>query len=137
MQVINAGSKNNPSKGLNDRLVLQIIDSGKGINPEDYINAFEPFVRLSQANKLLDDDNPLTDKRINRINSIDTSRSDSASIKRANIESHIESIEGTGLGLSIVKSICEQAGIDVFMKAAHSIDLSRNDNQGLCVTLVF
>ena len=58
-------------------------------------------------------------------------------IKRANIESHIESIEGTGLGLSIVKSICEQAGIDVFMKAAHSIDLSRNDNQGLCVTLVF
>lgn len=106
---------------LAGRLVLQVMDSGEGIGPDDYSNVFEPFVRLSQmakeSDKLLENlDNGL--------------RSDSA-------EQKTYEVDGTGLGLSIVKSICEQAGIDVFMNGSILTAASRKDNKGLCVTLVF
>lgn len=103
------------------KLVLQIIDSGEGIHPDEYSNVFEPFIRLSQMAKV-------SDKLLE--SSVDKLRSDSAQKK-------IGEIEGTGLGLSIVKSICEQAGIDVFMNGSILTDSSRKDNKGLCVTLVF
>lgn len=125
--VIDSGKINEPVNKINDRLVLQIIDSGTGIHPDDFAKVFEPFVRLNQSPKIID-----------RFlgNFADTGRSDSAGKKTAEIE-------GTGLGLSIVKSICEQAGIDVFMRAAALTDSGQNngnkglDNKGLCVTLVF
>lgn len=90
-----------------DRLVLQVIDSGCGIAPDYYENAFEPFVRLGKTGL--------------------QSRSDSAGNQST-------PIGGTGLGLSIVKTVCEQSGINVLMKTA---DTSRKENQGLCITLVF
>lgn len=118
--VIKSGKLNKLSKALSGRLVLQIIDSGAGINPSDYENVFEPFVRLNQVTNATDQ----------FIDSRSASRSDSASKTS-------QEIEGTGLGLSIVKSICEQAGINVFINNSTSIISSQNSNRGLCITLVF
>ena len=106
---------------LAGRLALQIIDSGEGIHPDEYINVFEPFVRLSQTTKASD---KLPDNSDNGV------RSDSVDQKTGETE-------GTGLGLSIVKSICEQAGIDVFMHGSILTESSRKDNKGLSMTLVF
>ena len=106
---------------LAGRLVLQIMDSGAGIHPDDYENVFEPFVRLSQKSKTSD---RLLGEHAEML------RSDNAGKKTAEIE-------GTGLGLSIVKSICEQASIDVFMSTATLIDLEQDNHRGLCITLVF
>ncbi len=106
---------------LTGRLVLQIIDSGAGIHPDDYENVFEPFVRLSQKPKTSD---RLLGEHAEML------RSDNAGRKTAEIE-------GTGLGLSIVKSICEQAGIEVFMNAATLTDSEQDNHRGLCITLVF
>ncbi|CAM4129288.1 HAMP domain-containing sensor histidine kinase [Psychrobacter arenosus] len=118
------------------RLILQVMDSGPGIEPTDYERVFEPFVRLSQRSQATD--TPMTDMTV-------TARSDSAVKTTA--------IDGTGLGLSIVKSICEQAGIAVFLSWSPlvnepSIDepaindpaisqTGHSAQQGLCVTLVF
>ena len=118
--VIHSGKLSNSSKVLGSRLVLQIIDSGTGIDSSDYKNAFEPFVRLNQ---LSDTDAQFSDDR-------GASRSDSASKQS-------QAIEGTGLGLSIVKSICEQARIDVFMNDSTAAISSPNNNRGLCITLIF
>lgn len=120
IHVIHSGKLTHLSKASGSRLVLQIIDSGAGIHPYEYKNAFEPFVRLNQ---LSNSDEQLSDD-------INKSRSDSASQKS-------QAVEGTGLGLSIVKSICEQAGIDVFMNDATANILSQNSNRGLCITLMF
>ena len=119
-QVIHSGKLNSLSKIIDNRLVLQIIDSGAGIHPSDYETVFEPFVRLHQSSNA---SYPLS------TNTSD-SRSDSAS-------QNSQEIKGTGLGLSIVKSICEQAGIDVFMNNSTSKILNLNGNRGLCITLVF
>ncbi|MGP4974212.1 sensor histidine kinase [Psychrobacter alimentarius] len=118
--VIHSGKLTHLSKASGSRLVLQIIDSGAGIHPYEYKNAFEPFVRLNQ---LSNSDEQLSDN-------IHKSRSDSASQKS-------QAVEGTGLGLSIVKSICEQADVDVFMNDAAANISSQNSNRGLCITLMF
>ncbi|WP_201557001.1 sensor histidine kinase [Psychrobacter sp. 72-O-c] len=119
-QVIHSGKINKLSTPLENKLVLQIMDTGQGINPKDYASVFEPFTRIAQTSKALDkfSENPT-----------DTLRSDNAG-KRTN------EIDGTGLGLSIVKSICEQANIDVFMKASTLTATSGEESQGLCVTLL-
>ncbi len=118
--VIHFGKLRNLSKASDSRVILQIIDSGAGIHPNEYENAFEPFVRLNQ---LSNNDEQLSDD-------IHKSRSDSAS-------QSAQTVEGTGLGLSIVKSICEQAGIDVFMNDAAANISSQDNNRGLCITLIF
>lgn len=106
---------------LADRLVLQIMDSGAGIDPDDYSNAFEPFVRLSQLSKAVEASSEKFAAN---------TRSDSASNQN-------NAINGSGLGLSIVKSICEQAGIDLFMSTSILTDARTGRNSGLCVSLVF
>ncbi|WP_201512526.1 sensor histidine kinase [Psychrobacter alimentarius] len=118
--VLHSGKPRNLSKASDSRVVLQIIDSGAGIHPHEYKNAFEPFVRLNQ---LSSSDEQLRDDS-------HESRSDSAS-------QSAQTVEGTGLGLSIVKSICEQAGIDVFMDDATANILNQNNSRGLCITLIF
>ncbi len=119
-QVIHSGKLNSLSKMIDNRLVLQIIDSGAGIHPSDYETVFEPFVRLHQSS--------------NASYPLSTNTNDSRSDSTSNTS---QEIKGTGLGLSIVKSICEQAGIDVFMNNSTSISSSPNNNKGLCITLVF
>lgn len=114
--VIKSGKIDHLPKAENCRLVLQIMDSGDGIHPNEYANVFEPFVRLSQPVKISE-------------SLIDVSRSDGA------VKSN--HIDGTGLGLSIVKSICEQAGIDVFMNSSTLVATEGKKTRGLCVTLLF
>ncbi len=123
--VIHSGKLSHSSKVLGSRLVLQIIDSGAGIAPSDYKNAFEPFVRLNQLSNA---DAQFSDSQFN--DDRNASRSDNASKQS-------QEIEGTGLGLSIVKSICEQARIDVFMNDSTAVISSPNNNPGLCITLIF
>ena len=118
--VIHSGKLSTSSKISSSRLALQIIDSGPGIHPSDYENIFEPFVRLNQSSNTSD---PLS-----------TNTSDSRSDSAKDIS---QQIQGTGLGLSIVKSICEQASIDVFMNNSKSTKLTHDYNRGLCITLVF
>ena len=118
--ILHSGKPRHLSKASDSRVVLQIIDSGTGIHPHEYKNAFEPFVRLNQ---LSSSDEQLRDDS-------HESRSDSAS-------QSAQTVEGTGLGLSIVKSICEQAGIDVFMDDATANILNQNNSRGLCITLIF
>ena len=114
------------SPAASSRLILQVMDSGPGIEPAEYERVFEPFVRLAQPTQSLD--SAATASPI-------TSRSDSAAKSAA--------IEGTGLGLPIVKSVCEQAGIAVFLAPSplgQDFAIEQNDqiaNRGLCVTLVF
>ena len=131
-QVIHSGKLNSLSKIIDNRSVLQIIDSGAGIHPSDYETVFEPFVRLNQSSNTVDQlrnnmGNNMSDSMSNNTND---SRSDSTS-------NTSQEIQGTGLGLSIVKSICEQAGIDVFMNNSTASFSSPNNNKGLCITLVF
>ena len=114
--IIKSGKIDHLPKAANCRLVLQIMDSGEGIHPHEYANVFEPFIRLSQPVKISES---LTD----------VSRSDRA------VKSNY--IDGTGLGLSIVKSICEQAGIDVFMSSSTLAATEGKKTKGLCVTLLF
>lgn len=123
-QVIHSGKLNDLSKTLSSRLILQIIDSGTGIYPSDYKTVFDPFVRLNQVNNKADQ----------LSNSMDDNTSHSRSDSTNNTS---QEIQGTGLGLSIVKSICEQAGIDVFMDDSTATISSQNNNKGLCITLVF
>ena len=128
--VIHSSKLNNSSNMSNSRLVVQIIDSGAGIDPNDYENAFEPFVRLNQLSNadVQFGETKFSDAQFSEGRS--ASRSDSASKQS-------QAIEGTGLGLSIVKSICDQAGIDVFMNDSTVVISSPNDNRGLCITLIF
>ena len=120
-QVIHSGKVNKLSKPLESKLVLQILDTGQGIDPKDYASVFEPFTRISQTSKTSD---KFSEK------ATDTLRSDNAGQKT-------NEIGGTGLGLSIVKSICEQANVDVFMNASTLTATSGEEQQGLCMTLVF
>ena len=114
------------------RLVLQIMDSGVGIAETDYDSVFVPFVRLNQT--------PSTTENLEGKSS-NTVRSDNVS-KTSFIAGQVKNtteIEGTGLGLSIVKTICQQANIDVFMTVSTMKTASATDQQptGLCITLVF
>ena len=115
------------------RLVLQIMDSGRGIAATDYESVFEPFVRLSQTAS--NADNIIK-------NSTDIARSDSVTNtdirteKGSGVDGGSE-IKGTGLGLSIVKTICQQANIDVFMSTSTLMPAPNQPASGLCITLVF
>ena len=119
--VIKSEKINKLSKSLGNKLILQIMDTGTGIDPNDYENVFEPFVRLSQT--------PKTSDGLSE-NITEILRSDSADRKN-------DQIEGTGLGMSIVKSICERADIDVFMNTSTLTSSNCEDNKGLSITLIF
>ncbi|WP_201582786.1 ATP-binding protein [Psychrobacter jeotgali] len=125
--------------GLNNRLALQVMDTGKGVNPADYEAIFDPFVRLSTSKEPSGNAIDANSAAVTLQNA-ELRRSDSASNPMQEVEG-IDGIEGTGLGLSIVKSICEQSGIEVFLSQS---TLNSNAGQrgsgeysGLCVTLVF
>lgn len=90
--------------------ILQIIDTGCGIDQEHYLQAFEPFVRL----------NSMQDTMVHRSDNLAVSQGP----------------KGTGLGLSIVKTVCEQTGILLFLSVSQGSDYNLTANRGLCVTLV-
>lgn len=132
-QVIHSSKSYKLASAQASRLVLQIMDSGAGIAATDYESVFEPFVRLSQTASNADS--------IIK-NSTDITRSDSVTnteirtAKGSGVDGGSE-IEGTGLGLSIVKTICQQANIDVFMTTSTLTPAPNQQASGLCITLVF
>lgn len=132
-QVIHSSKSYQLTGAQASRLVLQIMDSGAGIAAIDYESVFEPFVRLSQTASNADS--------IIK-NSTDITRSDSVTntdirtAKGSGVDGGSE-IEGTGLGLSIVKTICQQANIDVFMSTSILTPAPNQQASGLCITLVF
>lgn len=98
-------------------IVVQIADTGIGIDPAHYQSVFTPFVRLEQ--------------HATQIQSSDT-------IKKTNAP--LAANSGTGLGLSIVYQICQQAHIDLYLSATPTLPVNDNSQlaaQGLTVTLVF
>ena len=128
-QVIYSKQSHKRFKPLKNKLVLQIMDTGSGIDPKNYASALEPFIRIANtSNKISSQTSNTLDENLE--NSTRALRSDNAGQKS-------NDVVGTGLGLSIVKSICEQAGIDMFMSASTLTDSEPDDNKGLCVTLVF
>ena len=132
-QVIHSSKSYKLASAQASRLVLQIMDSGAGIAATDYESVFEPFVRLSQTASNADS--------IMK-NTTDITRSDSVTNTDIRIAtgSGIDGgseIEGTGLGLSIVKTICQQANIDVFMTTSTLAPAPNQQASGLCITLVF
>ena len=109
------------------------MDTGTGIDPKDYTSVLEPFIRITHlSNKISSQISSQTSNTLdeNLKNPTDSLRSDNAGRKT-------NEIGGTGLGLSIVKSICEQAGIEMYMSTSTLTDSGQDDNKGLCVTLVF
>lgn len=94
---------------LENACLLQIIDSGAGMDVEQYHRAFDAFVRLSVE---------------------DTERSDVA-------QQQSEQKNGTGLGLALVKSICIKLGIQLYLSPSQHSSHNPTQNRGLCVSLVF
>ncbi|MDN5565324.1 MAG: ATP-binding protein [Psychrobacter sp.] len=128
-QIIYAKKPHKLSEILENKLILQIMDTGSGIDPKDYTSVLEPFIRIaSLSNKISSQTVNTLDENLK--NPTDSLRSDNAGRKT-------HEIGGTGLGLSIVKSICEQAGIEMYMSTSTLTDSGQDDNKGLCVTLVF
>ena len=132
-QIIHAKKPHKLPEILENKLVLQIMDTGTGIDPKDYTSVLEPFIRITHlSNKISSQISSQTSNTLdeNLKNPTDSLRSDNAGRKT-------NEIGGTGLGLSIVKSICEQAGIEMYMSTSTLTDSGQDDNKGLCVTLVF
>ncbi len=132
-QIIHAKKPHKLPEILENKLVLQIMDTGTGIDPKDYTSVLEPFIRITHlSNKISSQISSQTSNTLdeNLKNPTDSLRSDNAGRKT-------NEIGGTGLGLSIVKSICERAGIEMYMSTSTLTDSGQDDNKGLCVTLVF
>lgn len=109
------------------RIIVQVIDTGIGIEPDQYHQVFHPFVRLNHNDALSHQTPSDTVKK-----STNTTGQNLAATS-----------SGTGLGLSIVYQICQQAKIDIYLNPTQRIDNEANQvrtvnhHQGLTVTLVF
>ncbi len=124
-QVIHAKKPHKLPKTLENKLILQIMDTGLGIDPKDYVSALEPFIRIAQVSS-------------QTVQSLNENLENATTILRSDtVGQKTTEIDGTGLGLSIVKSICEQVGIDMYMSASALNSAKQDATKGLCVTLIF
>lgn len=134
---------NNASNALNHlakRLIVQVADTGIGIDAAHYQDVFQPFYRVNQ-NAL---SASLAQGQGQGQPSSTQTHSDTAkksfSSKDTSIHSGLTVIGGTGLGLSIVYQICQQANIDIYLSPTQLVDNNPQTTvttQGLTVTLVF
>ncbi|VXB66145.1 putative enzyme [Enhydrobacter sp. 8BJ] len=132
---------NNASNALNHlakRLIVQVADTGIGIDAAHYQDVFQPFYRVNQnassASLAQGQGQPSSTQTHS-----DTAKK-SFSSKDTSIHSGFTGIGGTGLGLSIVYQICQQANIDIYLSPTQVVDNSPQataTTQGLTVTLVF
>ena len=130
---------NNPSNALNHRakrLIVQVADTGIGIDAAHYQDVFQPFYRVNQ--------NASSASLAQGQNSSTQTHSDTAkksfSAKDTSDHSGFTVIGGTGLGLSIVYQICQQANIDIYLSPTQVVENNAQTTattQGLTVTLVF
>ena len=134
---------NNASNTLNHRakrLIVQVADTGIGIDAAHYQDVFQPFYRVNQnassASLALGQGQGQTSSTQTHS---DTAKK-SFSTKDTSAHSGLTVIGGTGLGLSIVYQICQQANIDIYLSPTQLVDNNAQttaSTQGLTVTLVF
>lgn len=120
------------------RLVVQVADTGIGIDAAHYQDVFQPFYRVNQnasSASLAQGQGQTSSTQTHS----DTAKK-SFSTKDTSAHSGLTVIGGTGLGLSIVYQICQQANIDIYLSPTQLVDNNAQNTastQGLTVTLVF
>ena len=130
---------NNANNALNHRakrLIVQVADTGIGIDAAHYQDVFQPFYRVNQ--------NASSASLAQGQTSSTQTHSDTAKksflTKDTSAHSGLTVIGGTGLGLSIAYQICQQANIDIYLSPTQLVDNNAQTTattQGLTVTLVF
>lgn len=130
---------NNANNALNHRakrLIVQVADTGIGIDAAHYQDVFQPFYRVNQ--------NASSASLAQGQTSSTQTHSDTAKksflTKDTSAHSGLTVIGGTGLGLSIAYQICQQANIDIYLSPTQLVDNNAQttaSTQGLTVTLVF
>lgn len=132
---------NNANNALNHRakrLIVQVADTGIGIDAAHYQDVFQPFYRVNQNTSSASLAQGQGQPSSTQTHS-DTAKK-SFSTKDTSIHSGLTVIGGTGLGLSIVYQICQQANIDIYLSPTQVVENNAQTTvttQGLTVTLVF
>ena len=130
---------NNASNALNHlakRLIVQVADTGIGIDAAHYQDVFQPFYRVNQNTSSAS----LAQGQTSSTQTHSDTAKKSFSSKDTSAHSGFTVIGGTGLGLSIVYQICQQAHIDIYLSPTQVVDNNPQTTattQGLTVTLVF
>ena len=130
---------NNASNTLNHRakrLIVQVADTGIGIDAAHYQDVFQPFYRVNQNASSAS----LAQGQTSSTQTHSDTAKKSFSSKDTSAHSGFTGIGGTGLGLSIVYQICQQANIDIYLSATQVVEDNAQTTvttQGLTVTLVF
>ena len=130
---------NNTGNALNQRakrLIVQVADTGIGIDAAHYQDVFQPFYRVNQNASSA---SLAQGQTISTQTHSDTAKK-SFPTKDTSTHSGFTVIGGTGLGLSIVYQICQQAHIDIYLSPTQVVDNNAQTTattQGLTVTLVF
>ena len=132
---------NNANNALNHRakrLIVQVADTGIGIDAAHYQDVFQPFYRVNQNSSSASLAHGQGQPSRTQTHS-DTAKK-SFSSKDTSAHSGLTVIGGTGLGLSIVYQICQQANIDIYLSPTQVVENNAQTTattQGLTVTLVF
>ena len=136
---------NNANNALNHRakrLIVQVADTGIGIDAAHYQDVFQPFYRVNQnasSASLAKGQGQGQGQTSSTQTHSDTAKK-SFPTKDTSAHSGFTEIGGTGLGLSIVYQICQQANIDIYLSPTQLVDNNAQTTattQGLTVTLVF
>lgn len=129
----------NTSNTLNHRakrLIVQVADTGIGIDAVHYQDVFQPFYRVNQNASSAS----LAQGQTSSTQTHSDTAKKSFSSKDTSAHSGFTVIGGTGLGLSIVYQICQQANIDIYLSPTQVVENNTQTTaatQGLTVTLVF
>ena len=132
---------NNANNALNHRakrLIVQVADTGIGIDAAHYQDVFQPFYRVNQNASSASLAHGQGQTSSTQTHS-DTAKK-SFPTKDTSAHSGLTVIGGTGLGLSIVYQICQQANIDIYLSPTQVVEndaQTTTTTQGLTVTLVF
>lgn len=130
---------NHASNALNHRakrLIVQVADTGIGIDAAHYQDVFQPFYRVNQNASSAS----LPQGQTSSTQTHSDTAKKSFSSKDTSAHSGLTVIGGTGLGLSIVYQICQQANIDIYLSPTQVLENNAQTigtTQGLTVTLVF
>nr|WP_313078697.1 HAMP domain-containing sensor histidine kinase [Moraxella sp.] len=118
------------------RLIVQVADTGIGIDAAHYQDVFQPFYRVNQNASSAS----LAQGQTSSTQTHSDTAKKSFSSKDTSTHSGFTVIGGTGLGLSIVYQICQQANIDIYLSPTQVVENNAQTTattQGLTVTLVF
>nr|WP_312522593.1 HAMP domain-containing sensor histidine kinase [Moraxella sp. CTOTU47724] len=122
------------------RLIVQVADTGIGIDAAHYQDVFQPFYRVNQNASSASLAHGQGQGQPSSTQTHSDTAKKSFSSKDTSAHSGLTVIGGTGLGLSIVYQICQQAHIDIYLSPTQVVENNAQTTattQGLTVTLVF